>query len=440
MARNNTEVRIRDDMTPRPILRRKFLRNIGAAVGATAFPRWSDARPGFKRVAAIITHYTHNSHADIIVGRLLESHTLDGRGTWPKQGWPRLELASMYVDQFPAADKSRALAAEFNVPLCASVADALTIGGPDLAVDGVLIIAEHGDYPLSETGQIAYPRRKFFEETAAVFRRSGRSVPVFMDKHLAWNWPDAKWIYDTARELKVPLMAGSTVPITWRHPAIEMNRGARATEAVGCSFGPLETYGFHGLEALQCLAERRRGGETGVRAVQCLEGDAVWQARDAGRIDGALLEACLAVRERPLRPGKRIEDGVTAAAFLIDYTDGFRAVMLHGNGGGFINWIVAWREEGRGDLPATLFWTQEARPLGHFGFLVQGIEEMIYSGKPTWPAERTLLTTGILAAGFQSRKEGGARIETPHLAIAYEPTFTWTDPPAPPPGRPFTGP
>lgn len=419
--------------------RRDFLQNIGAALGVAAFPRWAHAASGAKRVAAIVTHYTHNSHADVIVGRMLESHTLDGNGTWPKQGWPRMKLASMYVDQFPKADTSRALSAEHDVPVFGSIADALTLGGTDLAVDGVLIVAEHGDYPLSDTGQTIYPRRKFFEETAAVFRRSGRSVPVFMDKHLAWNWPDAKWIYDTARELKAPLMAGSTVPLTWRRPAVEMERGAHATEALALSFGPLEGYGYHGLEALQCLAERRRGGETGVQAVQCLDGDAVWRMRDAGRIDAALLEACLAVRERPLPRGKRVEDGVTATAFLIDYRDGFRAVMLHGNGGGFINWIAGWREAGRKDVPATLFWTQEARPLGHFGFLVQGIEEMIYSGKPTWPVERTLLTTGILAAGFQSRKEGGARIETPHLAIAYEPTFTWTDPPAPPPGRPFTG-
>jgi hypothetical protein len=194
------------------------------------------------------------------------------------------------------------------------------------------------------------------------------------------------------------------------------------------------------LEGLQCLAERRRGGESGVASVQCIEGDAVWQARDDGRIDAALFEACLARQEHPWRSKKRLEEVVKAVAFLIEYRDGFRAAMLHGNGGNFINWIAGWREAGREDLPATLFWTQEARPLGHFGFLVQGIEQMIFTGRPTWPVERTLLTTGILAAGFQSLHQGGKRIETPHLAIAYQPTFTWTDPPAPPPSRPFGGP
>ena len=52
---------------------------------------------------------------------------------------------------------------------------------------------------------------------------------------------------------------------------------------------------------------------------------------------------------------------------------------------------------------------------------------------------RLLLTTGVLAAAFQSRQQDGKRLETPHLAIRYEPTFTWKDPPAPQPGRPLQG-
>jgi hypothetical protein len=67
------------------------------------------------------------------------------------------------------------------------------------------------------------------------------------------------------------------------------------------------------------------------------------------------------------------------------------------------------------------------------------VEQMIYTGKPTWPAERTLLTTGVLAAAFQSRLQGGLRLETPHLAVSYEPTFTWKEPAAPMTGRPLSG-
>ena len=45
----------------------------------------------------------------------------------------------------------------------------------------------------------------------------------------------------------------------------------------------IEAYGYHGLETLLCNVERRRGGESGVASVQCLEGEAVWQAAEAGR-------------------------------------------------------------------------------------------------------------------------------------------------------------
>jgi hypothetical protein len=52
-----------------------------------------------------------------------------------------------------------------------------------LDVDGVIIIAEHGDYPRNDKGQKRYPRYDFFKEMVKVFESSGRSVPVFNDKH-----------------------------------------------------------------------------------------------------------------------------------------------------------------------------------------------------------------------------------------------------------------
>lgn len=413
--------------------RRHFLRRLAAgAATAVAPPLFADA-PARKRVAAIVTQYTHNSHADVIVSRLVQTFTLDGRGSRPN-----LELVSLYVDQTPAKDMSRGLATEYGFRLCKGIGETILLGGKQVAVDGVLLIGEHGEYTISDTGQIMYPRRRFFEETAAVFRQTGQSVPVFSDKHLAWNWGDAKWMYDTARELKVPLMAGSSVPLTWRHPPLEMKLGAPAREAVGLSYGPLEAYGFHGLEAIQCLAERRRGGETGVKAVQYLEGDAVWTACDTGRFDERVFAAAANAREIKNRFRGELRAAFKPAAFFLEYRDGFRAVLLHDTGSANSEWIVAWSEEGRDEPQATSFWTQEERPLGHFTFLVQGIEKMFHTGVPTWPVERTLLTTGVLDAIFQSRKQGGARIETPHLAITYQPTLAWTEPAPPPPGRPLS--
>lgn len=416
-----------------PPTRRDFLLSTGGsllALGATS----TQGRLAPRRIAAATTVWTHNSHADLILGRLLQTHTLDGKGDRPN-----LQLVSLYVDQLPDKDKSRALCREHGVRLSTSIGDALTLGGKELAVDGVLLVGEHGKYPENEKGQTLYPRRKFFEETAVVCEQSKRVVPVFTDKHLAASWDDAKWMYDKAQRLKMLLMAGSSLPVLWRRPAIDVTKHAKLGQMVAVSYHTLDGYGFHAMEMVQCLAERRAGGETGVAAVQCLEGAAVWEAGKQGRFDRALLDAALARTDSQRRFQGRIEDAVKApVVFLMEYRDGFKASVLtlnHAVG----EWAVAWREQGKAQPPSTLFWTQEARPFGHFSLLLNGIEQMMHTGKPTWPVERTLLTTGALDALLTSKLQGGKRIETPHLAIRYEPTFEWHEPPAPPPGRPLDG-
>ena len=57
-----------------------------------------------------------------------------------------------------------------------------------------------------------------------------------------------------------------------------------------------------------------------------------------------------------------------------------------------------------------------------FSPLVNNAEKMYLSGKPTYPVERTLLTTGLTAAGVESLYRKDEKIETPHLAISYQPT------------------
>ena len=392
------------------------------------------------RIAAITTIYYHNSHADLLVSRLLEGHTLDGQGSFPK-----LKLASLYIDQIqeenPAyRDVGRALAAQFNVPLYKSVPEALTLGTDALAVDGVLLIAEHGMYPLAADGQIQYPKRRLWNDVVKVFESSGRSVPVFHDKHLADTWEDARWIYDASRRLKFPLMAGSSLPVTWRYPAIEIKPDQRIKEVVALNYGPLEGYGFHALEALQSLVEKRRGGETGVRAVRYLQGDAAWAAIKPDVLDRSLLDHLLAnLKERPWPAGKTPEEIVKEppTLFQVEYVDGLRASVLT-LGTHVADWAVAWRDAESGRIESTNFRTQEWRPLAHFCYLLGGIEQMMHTGEPTWPVERTLLTTGVLDALFAAK--GGAEWRpTPHLAIEYQTRWKFQQPPAPPADRPLTG-
>lgn len=388
--------------------------------------------PRKKRVAAVVTEYRLNSHADVIVGKILEG--FDHKGG----GFPDLELVSMYVDQFPDNDMSRALAKKHGFRLCQTIDEALTLGGNKLVVDGVLLIGEHGKYPFNEKGQHLYPRRRFFEGTIAAFDRCKQVVPVFNDKHLSATWEDAHWMYEQARRRMIPFLAGSSLPLTWRKPPLTLPRGCEIEAAVALGYGPFESYGFHALETLQCMVERRKGFETGVRAVQCLTGEAIWQAMDRGEWSQELLEAGIA-----LIPSKGKGDYRKAVAgngqggvFLIDYRDGLRAAVAMLNGyvyEGFSGaFAFACKLRGQAKPLATHFYLENRRPFGHFAYLVKAIESMIHTGHPSYPVERTLLTTGILDAVMTSRFEKNKRIETPHLDIRYTPT-DWPFAPEPAP-------
>jgi hypothetical protein len=405
---------------------------ISSSSSALALADSENAAPATKRVAALVTEYRHNSHADVIVSRLLQTDTLDGKG----KDSP-LVLVSLYTDQRPANDISRLLAASHRFRTSDSIEDALTLGTGQLAVDGVLLVAEHGQYPKSSTGNTRYPKRRFWDETIRVFRTSGRVVPVFIDKHLADNWTDAKAIYDTAREMKIPLMAGSSLPTSWRRPAADVARGAEVSEIVTITYGSTDAYGFHALEFTQALAEQRRGGETGVKAVRAVGGDAVWKAADDKVFDPALFDAAWARLQDPRADGRLLREKVPEPKLLsLDYVDGLRAHLLELNGaaGG---WSAAWRYAEGGHVESAQFWTQEGRPAAHFTILLNGIERMMLSGRAAWNVERTLLTSGALDALLASLSEGGRRIETPYLNVTYQPDWRWQEPPPPPPMRPW---
>ncbi|HXG12953.1 MAG TPA: hypothetical protein VNK04_24560 [Gemmataceae bacterium] len=365
-----------------------------------------------KRIAAITTAYWKYSHADDIITKFIEGYAIVGR-----IHQPHCRVVSLYIEQFPDTDIGRGMAARYKVPLFKTPGETLTLGGRDLAVDGVLLIGEHGDYPINEKGQKLYPRRRLFEEIVKVFRATGKSVPVYNDKHFSYSWEDAKWMYDQSRELGFPMMAGSSVPVAWRRPPLELRAGTRLEGALGVGYGGIESYGFHTLEALQAFAERRQGGETGVRAVQCLQGEAAWQAARQGLWSRELLDVALAAV--PVKHGQLEEADRDATVFLIEYADGLR-------GAGYISARhvaeFAAAVKPAGGRPAGT-WCYLPKPQrDHFSFLCNHIEKMFLTGKPSYPVERTLLTTGMLAFLMDSRHAGGRRLETPELSkIRYQP-------------------
>jgi hypothetical protein len=365
-------------------------------------------------VAGIATEYRKNSHADVILGKILEGFEQTGGPG------PGLKLVSLYTDQVPSTDMSRALAEKHGFRITSTIEEAVTLGSGKVAVAGVLSIGEHGDYPFTpDTRQHLYPRRRFFDAITAAFDKHGKVVPVFNDKHLECAWSDALHMVESARKRGIPFLAGSSLPVAWRRPPLELQKGCRLREAVALGYSDFEAYGFHALETLQCMVEMREGGETGVASVQAVRGKAIFEAEKAGRWSRDLLTAALA-KVPGVKPGP-IEDslGNDAVIFLIEYRDGLKAAVAMTNGLA-AEFGFAGRIDGQAEPAATWFQLQDGVPFGHFGYLVRAIEHTIRENRPAYPVERTLLTTGILDAVMHSLAADGARIETPHLDVKYE--------------------
>jgi hypothetical protein len=416
--------------TVRTSSRREFLVRAGSALSGASLLSWQGAAHGagaegarpFK-VAALITTFFPRSHAHVILENFLEPYLFNGQVTHAD-----MQVASLYVDQIAEQDMSRETAARFKIPTFPTIAEALCLGGDKLAVDAVLLIGEHGTYPTNAKGQVEYPRKQFFDQTVAVFKTSGRSVPVFCVKHLSYRWDWAKEMVDTARALRIPLMAGSSVPLAERRPPLELPKDAKIVQAVSIHGGGVESYDFHALEVLESLVEARAGGETGVSRVQFLAGPEMWKAAERGAWSTELAAAAMTAELGSnhelvawLRSGgKQAPNQETPIhGIMIDYRDGLPGVALKvGNSG--IRWNFACQLAGESQPRATSFHVGPWQNRNLFKALSHAIQAHFRQGKSPYPVERTLLTSGILDAAMDSRL-AGKPVDTPQLSVAYSP-------------------
>ena len=378
-----------------------------------------------KRLAIVATVYRYLSHAQHIGDRFLVGYPRNGK--WHK---PDVKVVSLYVDQKPEGDQSAARAKEFEFSVYPTIAETLRCGGNKIAVDAVLVIGEHGEYGRNDKGQVLYPRYEFVKQCVEVFEKDGVAVPVYNDKHLSYSFEQAKWMVDASRRLAFPMLAGSSLPVTWRLPDVDLPLNAEIESALVVGYGGADVMDFHGLEALQCMVERRKGGETGVKAVQMIEGDAVWAAGDSGQYSKELLVSALSRSDTP--QGQTIADGRTQdlvsngelrklvknpAAYFIEYQDGLKAALLMLNGA-IKDFTFAARIKGAG-LMSTQFFLSPEPNVTYSACLVDRIEELFATGKAPYPVERTLLVSGVLESCLTSRLQGQKRLETPHLNVRY---------------------
>lgn len=390
---------------------------------AASPPASRDSRPTIAFLGTVVRKHSHAQH-------FLDRHTLGyaWRGEWQS---PRVQVASVYIDQFPEDDLARNRIKRHHLRQFPSIEEALTLGGEELAVDGVVLIGEHGDYPTNEKGQKRYPRYEWFKKVVNVFESSGRSVPIFNDKHLSTRWSECVEMVQESKRLDFPFLAGSSLPVTRRIPAVDMPNGASLRESVCVAYGGVDSYDFHALETAQCMSERRAGGETGVREVHALKGEGLWNrlADDDCHVTRKLVVSAL-TRSHNLAVEGGFPTDVPSmdwlkrnypqtVGYLVEHRDGFRTTIL-------LTGIRDFNYAGMLD-DGTIVSCQMYLPMpGHgsttadfFNPLVRHIEDTILKAKVPYPVERTLLTSGIVIAGVDSLFRGQQRVATPHLDVRY---------------------
>ena len=393
-----------------------------AAEALAAEPCLPSARR--KKIAAVVTVYHHYSHADVLIGRLLAGYSANNKWT-PSNS----QVVALHADQMPKdADMSRDLAARNGFRLYPSIAETLTLGGKTLAVDGVVFIGEHGDYPINDVGQTLYPRYELFSQILDVYERTGRSVPTFFDKHFSYSWEKAHALYTRAREIGFPFMAGSSIPLTIRRPVLNPPLETPITEAVALGFGDPDAYGFHTMEGLECLIERRKGGETGIASVEWIGGNDIEAWRNSPRgtwskpLFALLFEEAQKLAGRPLLALSE-EHSKSPALFVLQYRDGLRAAVLVLTEN--VGFSAAYRTPSQPQPQFTTYTAKVERPLPNWDGMARCVDHFFATGEAPAPVERTLLVTGALSLCFESKRQRKA-IDTPQLRISYSaPRSPW---------------
>lgn len=374
------------------------------------------------RFAVLGFMWYEESHMDVIVRRWFETFPKDADWGWTG---PRSQIASLFVEQVNEKgirpDISREFAGQHGVPMYDSVSDSLCLGGDTLAVDGVIFIGEHGNFPENELGQKLYPRKEMFDKIVEVFRRSGRCVPVFSDKHFSYDPVRARAMFDTAQQMGFSLTGGSSIPGALAKEEGTRNPAAPLREMVSVFYGGREVYGFHALEFVQPLVDRRPGAERGIRSITAYPREQFDDGLKKNLWSHELMDKARLVSHRS-EPGDWLENVRKSKqggdVFIVEYLDGLKVTHINLDGA-IRGWSCA-ATEASGNT-----WARGARLGGkdlffvHFARLSAQIERELITGLPSYPPKRLLLTTLATEAMTRAFAQPGVPVQTPGLAIEY---------------------
>ena len=391
------------------------------------------------RIACLVSYWgLPTSHADWVVNKLIDGYWWNGAYT-PS----RVDVVSVYVHQLDTSLLAQKVCKAKNIPIFKTAGEAVTLGGQELAVDGVVIVCEHGNYPTDLKGHWLLPRWWIYQQVMQVFERSKRSVPVFNDKHLSYNWDDAKWMFDKSRELNFPLTGGSSIPTYFRKPEVDL--AADTPLKNGLVIGGMADEGAtcHCIDVLQSFMDRRKGGESGVKSVQSIRGPEAWKWIEANPWAHNLLEAVRIKFDLPpghfqgggggqgagqqgARPQQARPQQQTNLC-IVEYNDGIKAASISGNG---VGWTFAGDIAGQKDptIISMLGWPGPISQYHAANAHEHWIIEMMLTGKEPFNAERLLLSTGIVNHYMESNWQNGVysavgrRVETPYMNMKYRST------------------
>lgn len=409
-------------MESNPLLTRREMLGITGIAGLAALtgiaagtvPQTAQKRP---RIACLVSFWgAPGSHADWIITKLMDGYWWQGAHT-PS----RVDVVSVYIHQIDTSELGQKICKSKGITIFKTVGEAVTLGGKELAVDGVVIVGEHGNYPTDLKGHWLLPRWWIYEQVIRVFEQSKRSVPVFNDKHFSYNWDDAKWMFDKSRELDFPLNGGSSILYYFRKPEIEIAIDTPIKNSIVVGGASDEGAIFHCVDVLQAFVDRRKGGETGVKSVQSIRGRETSKWVEGNPWAGKLLDSV--AKSFDLKSGI-FQENAHANVCIVEYNDGTKAAVISGRD---VGWTYAGELEGQKEptIVSMLGWPGPYSQYHASNAQPHWITEMMVTKKEPYNTERLLLSTGIVNHYMESNWENGSyspvgrRIETPFMNMSY---------------------